>query len=67
MLYTICFYNFGLQPETNMPPFDDMYTCEVCNWTCYWVRLKSTGCLIERQRKLTRVTTGIALAVLTKG
>jgi len=41
--------NFGLQPETNVPPFDDMYIREVCNWTYHWVCLKNTGCFTERQ------------------
>jgi len=47
----ICFYNFGLQPETNVPPSNDMYICEVCNQTYHWVCLKNTGCYTERQRE----------------
>ncbi len=47
----ICFYNVGLQPETNVPPFDDMYICEVCNRTHHSVCLKNTGCYTERQRE----------------
>ncbi len=32
----ICFYNSGLQTETNVPPFNDMYICEVNNRTNRW-------------------------------
>ncbi len=34
-----------------MPPFNDMYICEVCSWTYHWVCLKNTGCYTERQRE----------------
>jgi len=47
----ICFFNFGLQPEAHMPPFNDMYTCEVCSQTYHWVCLKNTGCYTKRQRE----------------
>jgi len=45
----------GLQPVTNVPAFNDMYICEVCNQTYHWVCLKNyllnTGCYTERQRE----------------
>jgi len=54
----------GLQPETNVAPFDDMYICEVCNWTVCAIRtLAATQ--RGRERKFTRMTAGPALAVLT--
>jgi len=47
----ICFYNFGLQPETHVPTFNDMYICEVCSRTYHRVCLKNTSCHTERQRE----------------
>jgi hypothetical protein len=32
-----------IQLETNVPPFDDMYICEVCIRTYHWVYLNNTG------------------------
>jgi len=34
-----------------VPPFNEMYICEVCNQTYHWMYLKSTGYCTERQRK----------------
>jgi len=46
----ICFYNFGLQPETNVPPFYVMYLQGLQPYLP-WVCLKNTGCYTERQRE----------------
>jgi hypothetical protein len=40
----MCSYHLGLETLDLLPPFKDMYICNVCNRTCHWQCLLKTNC-----------------------
>ena len=47
----ICPYHLGLESLDLLPPFKDMYICNVCNRTYQWQCLLTTNCYNANERE----------------
>ena len=46
-----CSYYLGLESLDLLPPFEDMYICDVCNRTYHWQCLLKTNCYNANERE----------------